>query len=151
MISVRRCSVAELEAAPNLGELLAEYAAESALPELGAPAPQVAIYRKLEEAGVLRPVAAFEGDRLLGFISPLCSVLPHYGVVAATVESFFVPRALRKKGIGLELLAEAELVAQVAGARALFLSAPAGGSLARVLDRRGGYRLSNVVHVKALA
>ena len=118
--------------------------------ELGPARAQVEIYRALEASGLFHPIAAFEGDRLLGFILPIVVVLPHYGVVAATIESFFVPKAVRKQGIGLRLLAMAEALARELGAKALLLSAPVTGSMGRVLAAKG-FRHSNDVFVKALA
>ena len=147
---IRRCTTAELEAAPNLAEVLAEYALESSMKELGPARAQVEIYRALEASGLFHPIAAFEGDRLLGFILPIVVVLPHYGVVAATIESFFVPKAVRKQGIGLRLLAMAEALARELGAKALLLSAPVTGSMGRVLAAKG-FRHSNDVFVKGLA
>lgn len=152
MVEIRPCTVAELEAAPNLAEVLAEYAREASLPELGEPTPQTATYRALEASGMFHPIAAFdENSRLLGFILPIVVTLPHYGVVAATVESFFVSQAERPKGIGLMLLMLAENLAKNLGAKALLLSAPAGGVLDEVLFRTKRYRYSNTVYVTALA
>lgn len=149
MIEIRPCTVAELEAAPNLAAVLAEYAREASMPELGQPAPQIETYRRLEASGAFHPIAAFEDGLLAGFILPIVVVLPHYGVLSATVESFFVPRAERKKGLGLRLLLAAEELARALGAKALLLSAPVGGILARVLPGLP-YRHSNDVFVRAL-
>lgn len=146
---IRRCTVAELEAAPNLLEVLAAYAKESAMKELGAPDPQIATYRALEASGMFHPIAAWNGDLLMGFILPVVVVLPHYGVVAATVESFFVLQSARKQGVGLLLLRQAEETAKALGAKALLLSAPVTGALGRVLAAKH-YRHSNDVFVKAL-
>ena len=150
MTIIRRCTVAELEAAPNLAEVLAAYEVESRMKELGPATPQIATYRALEASGMFHPIGAFDGDRLLGFILPIVVVLPHYGVVAATVESFFVLVPERKRGIGLQLLKFAETTARELGAKALLLSAPVSGALTRVLAAKA-YRHSNDVYVKALA
>lgn len=150
-MEVRRCTIAELAAMPNLEAVFAEYAAEAALAELGPPCVQVETYRALEATGLFHPIGAFEGGQLAGFILPIVVVLPHYGAMAATVESFFVPKAERHKGVGARLLAEAERLAKELGARALLLSAPIDGVLARVLNLRSKYRATNTVFVRALA
>lgn len=150
MIDVRRCTVAELEAAPNLAAVLAEYAAESSLPELGEPSPQIETYRALEASQMFWPIAAFDGEMLVGFILPIVVKLPHYGVLAATVESFFVPVAHRKQGVGIFLLHKAEEVARELGAKALLLSAPVGGALAEMMHKSKSYRHSNDAFIKAL-
>jgi len=130
--------------------MIAEYARESAMPEIGSPCPQYDTYRAMEAAGVIHSVGAFAGERMVGFILPIVIALPHYGVVTATVESFFVCAAERKKGLGLRLLDAAERLVLGLGAKALLLSAPTGGALDKVLPRRG-FRHSNNVFVKALA
>lgn len=150
-MDVRRCTVAELEAAPNLFEVLEEYAREAATPELGPAVAQIETYRAMEATGMFHPIAAFDDDLLVGFILPVVVVLPHYGVIAATIESFFVPAADRKRGVGLALLGAAEDLARELGAKALLLSAPAGGVLSRVMRARRGYRHNSETFVKALA
>lgn len=151
MIDIRRCTVDELEATPNFQDVLDEYALESSLPELGPAQAQLDTYRRLEASGMFHPIGAFEDGRLIGLILPLVVNLPHYGVVAATVESFFVPAADRPKGVGMFLLHKAEALAKELGAKALILSAPTGSVLARVMYHCRDYRLSNEVFIKALA
>ena len=56
MIEIRRCTVAQIEAAPNLAAVLAEYAAESSQAELGPVRPQFATYRGLEATGFFHPI-----------------------------------------------------------------------------------------------
>jgi GNAT superfamily N-acetyltransferase len=147
---IRRCTVAELEAAPNLAELLHEYAAESATVELGPANPNPETYRALEASGFFHPIAAFDGERVVGFILPIVCVVPHYGVLAATVESFFVPKAERKGGIGLKLLRAAEKLARDLGAKALMVSAPSYGRLSWTMTGLKSYRFSNAVFTRAL-
>lgn len=151
MVEIRTCTVAEIEAAPNIAEVLAEYARDSSLPELGQGQAQFDAYRALEASGMFHPIGAFDSRRIVGFILPIVVKLPHYGVVAATVESFFVPLACRSKGLGLKLLAFAEDLARRLGAKALLISAPIGSRLAQVLARRKRYRHSNNTFVVALA
>lgn len=149
MAEIRRLTCAELEAFDELEALLAEYAAESAMPELGTPAPQRATYYALEKVGVLFPLAAVDADRLVGFALPIIAPPPHYGVLAGTLESFFVAAGDRKTGAGLALLAAAEDLARERGALALLVVAPVGSALDAVLAERP-YRHSNNVHVRAL-
>lgn len=151
MISIRRCTIRELEATPNLAAVLAEYARESRMAELGEPRAQVETYRHLEATGMFHPIGAFDGDRLAGFILPIVIVLPHYGVVAATIESIFVPATERKKGIGLRLLDAARTLARELGSKGMLVSAPAGGRLDKVLSRSKRFRHSNNVYIEALA
>lgn len=149
-ITIRHCAASELLDAPNRFELWDEYARESSIDGMPKPEVQIEAYRMLEKAGALRLIGAFDGDLLVGFVSVLVNVLPHYGVIAAVTESFFVAAAYRKTGAGLNLLREAEAHAQAMNAPVLLVSAPTGGRLAGVLPNVG-YTETNRVFFKRFA
>lgn len=144
MITVKPCTVSELEHAPNLGELCAEYAQESAIDGLGPHNVQVEAYRAMENAGMLHLIGAFEGDTLVGFLVLVVTSMPHFGSLAATVESFFVSSNARKGGTGLRLLRSAESLACSLGAPAMFTHAPVGSRLDTVLSHQGYSEASRV-------
>lgn len=144
-LQVRRTSVAELAAAPNLVDLVQAYAAESALPVLGSAVLDVSAYARMEAAGIGYLIGAWRGDRLVGFLVLITTPVPHWGnQVLASAESFFVHPDERHGGAGRELRTLAEAVAHEAGARGVFISAPSGGALARVLPH-WGYAHTNSV------
>lgn len=147
---VRDASILEIAAAPGIDALLADYAAESAIAGLPAPAARLETYRRLEASGLLRTIVATIGGTPIGFITVLVSELPHYGRLVAVSESFFVAPAHRHSGAGLRLLRAAERQARERGACGLLVSAPSGGRLARVLPRTG-YRETNRVFFRPLA
>jgi len=149
-ITIRPCAVDDIKAAPNLGTLLAEYAAECALDGLGEPCPRWDTYYKLEAAGILHIIGAFECGSLAGFIFLLVAEVPHYSAIVATTESFFVADRARKGGTGLKLLREAERVCAALGAVGFLVSAPANGRLAKIMPRVG-FRESNRVFFRKLA
>lgn len=134
-VCVRRCTVADIEHAPNLPRLLSEYGEESGIPALGAQAPQYDTYRMMEAGGLSFCLGAFEGDDLVGFLIALVAVLPHFGQLVASTESFFVTPSARGGGTGLRLLRLAEAIAQERGAAGIFVSAHTGGRLEQVLPR----------------
>jgi GNAT superfamily N-acetyltransferase len=140
-LSVGPATVAEIEAAPTIAALFAEYADESLVKGLPAPAAKWGVYRSLEAGGLLFPyTATLGGERageLVGFITVLVSLLPRYSQPLAVAESFFVARAHRKTGAGVRLLRAAEAKARALGAPGLLVSAPFGGRLFEVLPRLG--------------
>tara|TARA_R110000868_G_scaffold411755_1_gene708906 strand:- start:23687 stop:24139 length:453 start_codon:yes stop_codon:yes gene_type:complete len=150
MIDIRPCTVNEIEQSPNFDDVIAEYGAESAMPEIGTPKPRMDMYRDIEAAGMLHAVAAFDGLSLVGFMVPIVVTLPHYGVMAATVESFFVAKDRRKNGVGLKMLAFTERHVKERGAKVLLLSAPVASVLDQVMSLSKRYRNSNKVYVVAL-
>lgn len=139
MASIRRCTIAEIEAMPNIHKLLDEYAAESSPSIKGVPSPaaKVDMYKAMENNGTLCVIGAFHEDALIGFIIILKPLLPHYSIVIAVAESFFVAKAHRKTGAGLKLLQTAEDYAKGIGSPGLLVSAPFGGVLAEVLPHVG--------------
>src|SRR5690606_25759760 len=96
MIDIRPCTVADVEAAGALGELLGSYAAESSMPELGPVSAQFEAYRAMEAAGAVHVIGAF-GPGLVGVATLLVYGLPHYGGRrVCSMESFFVLPAARR-------------------------------------------------------
>jgi histone acetyltransferase (RNA polymerase elongator complex component) len=152
MIAIKPITCDDMEHSPRLGELIAEYSAESNIPELAKhqTGVRVDIYRALEAAGVARMLGAYDDDELVGFLLMIVSDLPHYGVRAATTESYFVQAVHRSGGAGLKLLHEAERIAQEAGAVGLLVSAPTGSRLDQVLPHVG-YKRTNEVYFRELA
>lgn len=144
-------TIAGLQAAPNIGALLEEYAAEAANRSLPPPAARLPLYHVLEDSGQLAVITAHVGGELAGFVTVLASGLPHYdAITVAVTESYFVAARHRASGAGLQLLAEAEHVAAGMGAKVLLVSAPIGGRLEEILPRRG-YREANRVFCKEVA
>ncbi|MBS0323588.1 MAG: GNAT family N-acetyltransferase [Proteobacteria bacterium] len=150
-VTVRPCLYAELEGQPNFVELVAEYARESSIVELPEHKPHSEMYRAMEHVGVMQVLCAFQGDVVVGFAILLVTVLPHYSVPAATMESLFVGAAYRHSGAGFKLLRAAEEVARAKGAVGLLVSAPKGGQLAEVLTRMRSYRETNRVFFRGLS
>lgn len=149
-INVRQCTVDEVASAPNIAELMAEYVQEAHNVELPAPNAQWDYYRSLEQTGMLKAYAAFQDDKLIGFISLLCTPMPHHGSMLAVTESYFVASQYRKGGAGLRLLRAAEQCARDVGAPCLMVSAPHGGALEKIMPRLG-YRHANSMFVRSVA
>lgn len=149
MLTIKPCTVEEIESAPNFTDLLAQYAAESSIAGMPAPSAKLDMYRSLEASGAIVIFGALVNDQIVGFLVVLAPMLPHYGRTVATAESFFVAKDYRDSGAGLELLRRAEKHADEIGSPALLVSAPAGGVLEKVLPRVG-YDHSNTVFFKRL-
>lgn len=142
---IKPCSIAELESNPNLAGMLDEYAAECSIDGLPHPSGKVELYKQLEASGWLSALGAYYEDQLVGFIFVLCSVIPHYGVHVATVESYFVAKDKRRTGAGIMLLNAAEQLARDKGSPGILVTAPACGVLADVLQSIHGYVETNRV------
>lgn len=130
--------------------LIAENAAESCIPEIGEVSIDWDYYDYLESMGLLREVAAYDGDRIVAILSLIITKVPHYGKNIASTESFFVLNKYRKTGLGLNLLKLAEELSAELGASALMVSSPHLGTLEKILPRKG-YRESSRVFAKSLS
>lgn len=148
-IEIRHCTVADIEAAPNRDALIDEYATSSAIDGLGKPDVQFPLYRAIEANGALHVIGAFAGEELVGFMGLIVSVLPHYGAVVGTSESFFIAPNARKGGTWKRMVEEAKILAAAIGAKGLFISAPHGSAFSQALPMIGG-RQTNDVHFFAL-
>ncbi len=129
--------------------LTAEYALECAMEGMPAPDMQIEQYNQMDAAGIIYPMGAYLDDRMIGFITVLSPVLPHYGVKVAVTESYFVGKEYRGTGAGAALREWAETHAAVTGCVGVLVSAPHGGDLEKVLPRCG-YRESNRVFFKGV-
>ena len=145
----RKATIAEIEAAPNLAELVEEYAQESAIDGLPHPTVRTEMYRQLEAAGVLFSLASYVDDKLIGFCGVLSSLNPHHGVRLAVVESFFVAKEYRKTGAGIQMKRAAERHAEEIKSPGILFVSPVGGVLYDVLIQ-DGYVESNRVLFKKL-
>lgn len=148
-VTIRECSVTEFCASDNLDELFSEYAAESSIEGLPAYKVNFETYKVLDQAGVIKLACAYSGDVIVGFISVLVTVLPHYSETLATAESYFVAKKYRAGGAGLRLLRWGEQFAQEAGSPGLLVSAPAASILSTILPKLG-YNNTNLVYFKKL-
>ncbi len=145
---IRKSSIAEMVASPNLECLLEEYAIESAIHGLPHPKAKIDLYEQLEAVGVLYAICAFWDGELVGFILIVSPVNPHYSAKISTTESYFVAKAYRKTGAGKKLRQAAETYAKEIGALGLLISAPIGSLLAHVLELDKGYKETNRVFFK---
>lgn len=151
-MNVQPSTIAELEAAPNIEALLAEYAAESAIDGLPPPAAKVETYRTLEAARMLHTFSALTSSgQLAGYITVLAPELPHYSAVVAVAESFFVAKRWRMTGAGVDLLHAAEDKARALGSPGLLVSAPYAGRLFDVLPRLGYVETSRIFFKRVAA
>lgn len=138
-VVVRKSTIAELEAAPNIQQILDEYAAESSPSIKGLPRPMAKVdtYKHLESIDAIHIMGAFLDNLLIGYIIILAPVLPHYSIRIAVSESFFVLKEYRKTGAGLKLLHAAEIWALGEGAIGIIFTSPLGGDLGEVLPKIG--------------
>lgn len=141
---IRACPINEVLQA---SDLLAEYAEESAISGMPTPTAKLEAYAILEKGGALKTFGAYLEDKLVGFITVLSMVLPHYSVCTSVVESFFVTKNHRKTGAGTKLRYAAEAHTEAIGSAGLLISAPLEGILAKVLPG-AGYVETNRVFFK---
>lgn len=152
MLKIKPITIADLEAAANIQEILDAYAAEASPDIKGLPRPlaKVDTYKQLESIKVIHTFGAFIDDLLVGYLIIMAPIMPHYSVRIAVSESFFVLKEYRPTGAGMKLLITAEEWAKEAGAVGILVSSPVGGDLAEVLPRVG-YQETNRVFFRSLS
>ncbi|MDR3004431.1 MAG: GNAT family N-acetyltransferase [Acidovorax sp.] len=148
---IRAITVAEAFDSPVFAALCDEYREESLRnPDMLGTPPDRTGYSRMVDAGLLHPLGVFVGGELVGLCAVLIAPVLHFGgKVIATTETLFVAKAHRAGGAGMELLRAAEGVATKAGAAGLYVTAPTGGRLERLLPR-AGYHETNRVFFRGL-
>jgi GNAT superfamily N-acetyltransferase len=145
---IRKTTMTEIFDAPNITELMEEYAAESSIHGLPHPKAKIDLYKQLETVGILYAIGAFFEDTLVGFILIVSPIVPHYSAKISTTESFFVAKEYRKTGAGIKLRQAAESHAREIGSVGLLISAPLGSNLAEMLSCMKDYKETNRVFFK---
>lgn len=137
---------------PAAEALLAEYAAECSLPELGEVDPQRELYAAMEASGGLQCFGVYSEDltTLVGFISLLTWTVPHYGKTIVSSESIFLSRRDRRSNTGIMMLDFVVNYGREKKARMVQITAPVGSRLAKLLSLMEEYRHSNNVFVRSL-
>lgn len=130
---------------PNWPALLAEYAAECSLPELGEASPQRDLYDLLEKSGGFQAFGVYDNETLVGFSSVLIYVLPHFGKKIASSESIFVAQP---SGSGLDLIDSMKAHARVNECSHFIWSARVGSRFDLLLKHL--HRHTNNVYLETL-
>lgn len=151
MITICRTTFDDACCNPEFQKLVDEYAEESSISGMPEKKVDETAYRSMEQIGMFYAYAAYDDEKLVGFISFLVTPIPHYSAKIGSTESFFVSSEYRKTGLGLKLLRKAEQLAEEVGAVGFFVSAPYGGRLAEVMPRVSGYRETNRVFFRSLS
>lgn len=150
MLDIRQITVDEFFDDRATDELLKQYADECAIDGMPRPFPHAGSYHALESTGSFFIFGAFVDSELVGFMTVVMPILPHYSVRTATMESFFVSPKHRNGGTGIKLIKHVEAFATEQGAVGFLISAPAGGRLEKLLSRFD-YRHTNTVFFRKLA
>lgn len=128
--------------------LIEEYAKESSVKGMPSIFPQLSMYRQLEQNGTFYCIGAYLEDTLIGFVSILTTIVPHYGARVSTIESIFVGKKYRKTGAGTLLRLAAERYAKSQGSLGVLTCAPLHSKYSKLLPK-SGYAHTNEVFFKS--
>ncbi|MFM7011989.1 MAG: GNAT family N-acetyltransferase [Betaproteobacteria bacterium] len=150
-VNVRHIAITEVFESPCFDAICDEYREECLRnPNLFGAKPDLAIYAKLEAAGLVRTVGAFCEDELVGMCVVLASSVPHFaGRVIASTETLFVSKPYRASKAGKMLISAAESIALEVGASGLYITAPVGGRLESLMPHVG-YSQTNTIFYRGL-
>ena len=149
--TIRTITVDEAFDSPMFVALCDEYRAESLRnPDLMGALPDRDGYARMIDIGMLHPLGVFIEDELVGLCAVMVTPVLHFGgKVIASTETLFIAEAHRTGTAGLKLLRAAEGIAVEAGAGGLYITAPVGGRLERLLPHVG-YHETNRVFFRGL-
>ena len=133
----------------NEKELLNEYSISSKSSLMPTHIPDKDMYIELEKKGLLKSFAVYNENKMIGFITCIMTVMPHYSEMCATIESLFVSKEHRKFGTAKRLLGIAEQEAKDNECVAMFMSAPIGGRL-ELATKGLGFTPTHITYTKKI-
>lgn len=106
------------------------------------------LYMNVEKAGMLKSEVLLEPDTNIccGFAAAIVSLNPHLGAVIASLDTVFVMPEFRRGGNAQRMLARLDERCKDAGAKGMYLTAPANSRLEKVYDRL--YQRTNILYWK---
>lgn len=149
-LTIERVSYAEILGAANAAALIAEYAAECSIPEIGVISPQAEMYAAMEKSGNFQVFGAFDGRLPVGFAAPLTYLNPHYGRRIATMESVFLARTHRSGRAGNQLMNAAEEYGRERECEAMLYSAKKGSQFEKLMYLLKPYHPTHTVFMRSL-
>ncbi len=115
-------------------------------------APNIEQFVKMQEAGLLKNIVAYDEGLMVGYVVLLISPHLHYrNDKFAFVDLIYVDPVYRSSNIGLKLLNETERVAREEGVAVLQHHAkPHHKNLQTILEKRKGFKVAEVILSKYL-
>ena len=148
-ISITKTNASEILSSEYF-ELIKEYSAESSINGMPSINAKLALYQQIEQSGTLCSYGAYLNSKLIGFVTILTTIVPHYGAKVSTIESIFVGKQHRKAGAGALLRRKAAEHAKNQGAIGILTCAPVGSDYAKLLSKaKSGYRHTNEVFFRS--
>ncbi len=113
--------------------------------------PAVAIYERIEAAGNLFCLMAYDGDELIGYsVNTLANNLHYASLLMCQNDVLYIAKAHRAGRTGIRLMDETERVAAKRGARLMLWHAKKDTALDHILPRRG-CAVQDIIYSKELA
>ena len=144
MTEIRLSNVDEMLA--NASELFSEHWEEIALnKQVMVLKPDEQKYRAAEENGMLLILAAFEGDKVVGYSVNIVTNHLHYAdLITCSNDLLFVTEGKRNGRLGLQLIRATEKAAKERGARLMLWHAKQGTPLEKMMPRLG-YGVQDII------
>jgi predicted GNAT superfamily acetyltransferase len=144
MTEIRLSNVDEMLA--NASELFSEHWEEIALnKQVMVLKPDEQKYRAAEENGMLLILAAFEGDKVVGYSVNIVTNHLHYAdLITCSNDLLFVTEGKRNGRLGLQLIRATEKMAKERGARLMLWHAKQGTPLEKMMPRLG-YGVQDII------
>ena len=144
MTEIRPSNVDEMLA--NAGELFSEHWEEIALnKQVMVLKPDEGKYRAAEANGMLLILAAFEGDKVVGYSVNIVTNHLHYAdLMTCNNDLLFVTESKRSGRLGLQLIRATEKAAKERGARLMLWHAKQGTPLEKMMPRLG-YGVQDII------
>lgn len=146
---ILRTNMKTILESPNSEELFKVYFSEGSRGLLHNHSINKEIFYKMEKAELLDCFGVFDKEKLVGFIIPSTTIMPHYNCLGTTIMSIFISKKYRKFGTAKGLIRRIELCAIGRLSKAIMLSSPIDSKFGQ-FSTSLGYRKLNEFYGKAL-
>jgi len=133
-MEIRKINFNTLFTDKNWPEIEKKYMEEGKPKHFPDPKTAYEYYAKMEQVGLSIVYGAYaENDNLIGFMTVVTCIYPHYSVYMTNVESIFVLKEYRKYKTAFKLLNMAKKTAKELNAYGIVITAAMGGPLEKIL------------------
>lgn len=149
MLAIVRTTIEDIMKYSNLDAMVKECHEEAGLKGLPEGKLHCPTYAALDKALALTCAKATYNDKLIGYVTVLVFMSPHYSVQLAQIETIYVLKDYRFTRAGIKLMQEAKNIAKEHQVPGLMCNALIGSTLSKLLKAED-YEPTHIVYFMRL-
>lgn len=144
MLEFRDVVWSDLKGTADFDEWVKEYAEETTDSHIPVSGLQAEFYDEKDAEGVLFPVCAYDGGKVVGVAGLVVSRSGHYPFPIVSLDTFYLRKAWRQGSAGLRFIRALKKRAAELGAPGFVVTAHPGSAWDKLCERQGMTHLNNL-------